>query len=332
VTLHAVIDENFTVAGFAKARTQRASLAEAFPVGKGISCGNALAGLGSAADTTVLVLCGHEDTQLYASALAPRNFQAVRVIGGATTTRRHVTVIDPMSAEPVTHIQVPGIPHPPALFKPRGAVTAAVEDIATGGGLVALSGSLPMGAPVGFYADLVRAVAAVGGRAVLDTSGLAFAEALRAGPFAIKPNRAEAEALLGRKLGDAPSVHAAAAAEIRAAHGVEWVVLSDGAAGLVVVGAAGAWHCCVRLAAEDAAGIVNDQGCGDSLVAGFLATFADAAKAGVEVDPVVLGRRMVLAATANLFTAVPGELSAPHIAAFGSGDAIQVVEIQTGKW
>ena len=39
VTLHAVIDENFTVADFVPAITQRASLAEAFPVGKGISCG-----------------------------------------------------------------------------------------------------------------------------------------------------------------------------------------------------------------------------------------------------------------------------------------------------
>ena len=42
VTLHAVIDENFTVTGFEPAVTQRASHYEACYVGKGISCAAAI--------------------------------------------------------------------------------------------------------------------------------------------------------------------------------------------------------------------------------------------------------------------------------------------------
>ena len=51
VTLHAVIDENFTVTGFEPAVTQRASHYEACYVGKGISCASAVSGLGNAAAT-----------------------------------------------------------------------------------------------------------------------------------------------------------------------------------------------------------------------------------------------------------------------------------------
>ena len=47
---------------------------------------------------------------------------------------------------------------------------------------MALSGSLPKGAPTSFYAELVREIqGSAGGRAVLDTSGAAFEEALQVG-------------------------------------------------------------------------------------------------------------------------------------------------------
>eukprot|EP01043_Picozoa_sp_COSAG02_P033844 COSAG02_NODE_2332_length_9118_cov_1.999556_1_plen_276_part_10 len=199
VTLHAVIDENFTVSGFEPAVTQRASHYEACYVGKGISCANAVAGLGSAAATAVLVLCGSADRGTYERALKQPGFGAVHVIGGPGATRRHATIIDPASDAPVTHVQVPGIPHPAELFDPRHQLTTTIAAMGTEGGLVALSGSLPKGAPVGFYGDLVQAIAHAGGRALVDTSGVALVEALKASPFAVKPNRAEAEALLGRK-------------------------------------------------------------------------------------------------------------------------------------
>eukprot|EP01047_Picozoa_sp_COSAG01_P011611 COSAG01_NODE_510_length_16076_cov_102.088252_3_plen_241_part_00 len=225
--------------------------------------------------------------------------------------------------------------------------------------MVALSGSLPKGAPTDYYATLVRAIqqGPGGGRAVLDTSGAALEAGLRAAPWAVKPNRGEAEVLLGRRLATAESVgvqavaaaraaagaggdsstaaaaaaaadHAAAAAEIRARWGVEWVLLSDGEAGLVVACSAGAWHCRAELDSTDRAGIVNDQGCGDAAVAGFMsgALLSGVAAAAVGQPPQpqqveLMARRAVLASTCNLFTSTPGQLSAAHLRRFGEGGA-----------
>ena len=341
VTLHAVIDENFTVTGFEPAVTQRASHYEACYVGKGISCANAVADLGNAAAAAVLVLCGAADCDTYESALQQHGFGAVHVIGGPAATRRHATIINPASDAPVTHVQVPGIPHPAELFAPTHQLTTTVAAMGAEGGLVALSGSLPKGAPLGFYGDLVRAIADAGGRALVDTSGAALVEALKASPFAVKPNRAEAEALLGRKLGDAPHEHAAAAAEIRTTYAVEWVILSDSAAGLVAVCGAGSWHGRLRLEEAERSGVVNDQGCGDSLVAGFLSAFAEAATqasalsdmpgtppwAQRQPQPEEVVRQMLLSATANLFTSQPGELSAPHLQSFRDQGAIELTPL-----
>jgi hypothetical protein len=75
---------------------------------------NALACLGKAADTAVLVLCGKEDCSLFEGALARREFGDIQVIGGPATTRRHVTIIDPTSRAAVTHVQVLTSPPQPA--------------------------------------------------------------------------------------------------------------------------------------------------------------------------------------------------------------------------
>ena len=204
-----------------------------------------------------------------------------------------------------------------------------------------MSGSLPKGAPVGFYGELVQAIADAGGRALVDTSGAALIEALKACPFAVKPNRAEAEGLLGRKLGNTPREHAAAAAEIGVRYAVEWVVLSDGEAGLVAVCSAGSWHGRVQLREAERSGIVNDQGCGDALVAGFLSAFAEAATrastlsdtpgtppwAQRQPPPEEVVRQMLISATANLFSSQPGELSAPHLKQFRDRGAVELTPL-----
>lgn len=90
--------------------------------------------------------------------------QAVDVIGGPEKTRRHVTIIDPKSDAAVTHVQVPGLPHPAALFVPGGPVMAAVARLAAPGVTIALSGSLPSGAPTHLYATLIETIRAKGGK------------------------------------------------------------------------------------------------------------------------------------------------------------------------
>lgn len=62
--------------------------------------------------------------------------------------------------------------------------------------VVVASGSLPPGAPVGLYAEVVRLATEHGAATVVDASGPVLAAALRAGPCLVKPNLAEAEAVL----------------------------------------------------------------------------------------------------------------------------------------
>src|SRR5207253_5985074 len=59
---------------------------------------------------------------------------------------------------------------------------------------VVLSGSLPPGAGVSFYASLIQTARASGCGVILDTSGEALTAGLAASPDLVKPNREEASA------------------------------------------------------------------------------------------------------------------------------------------
>jgi 6-phosphofructokinase 2 len=62
------------------------------------------------------------------------------------------------------------------------------------------SGSLPRGVPADLYVKVANAAARKGALFILDTSGPALKEAVKAGVYLIKPNLAELEDLVGREL------------------------------------------------------------------------------------------------------------------------------------
>jgi len=99
------------------------------------------------------------------------------------------------------------------------------------GDYLVLSGSLPRGLRVDFYAECARRVLRKGVRVVVDTSGEPLRRALQNLPFMVKPNVKEAEGVLGfpiRSFED--KLRAVALFEEK---GVECVVLSDGPRGIV---------------------------------------------------------------------------------------------------
>jgi len=128
--------------------------------------------------------------------------------------------------------------------------------------LLILSGSLPRGFAIDTYAALVRQAHAGGRRCLVDASGELLRQALSARPFLVKPNRDEAEALLGRKV-DGVAAAVDALREI-AVHGVAMPVLSLGAAGAVGLDGEGAWHATVELEQ-----VCNAVGSGDCFLAGM---------------------------------------------------------------
>jgi fructose-1-phosphate kinase PfkB-like protein len=153
-----------------------------------------------------------------------------------------------------------------------------------------------------FYGSLIQAARAAGSHVLLDTSAKALRAGLVARPDFIKPNREEAEALLGRKLRSRGAV--ADAAHDLIAKGAASAAISLGAEGLVLVerknGAT--W-----LARPPKIRTISTVGCGDATVAGF----AIAATSGLAGADAI--RLAAACGAANCLAKVPGKVSARDV-------------------
>ncbi|WP_408898967.1 1-phosphofructokinase family hexose kinase [Nocardioides sp. R1-1] len=150
-------------------------------------------------------------------------------------------------------------------------LAARVLDLA--GDWFVLAGSLPPGAPDGWYADLAAQLRRRGRRVAVDTSDGALAAVVAAltpdtGPALLKPNAEELASVVGlpvAALEDDPE-RVAAAARVLVDRGAGAVLATLGAAGAVLVDGEGAWH-----ALPGPVRVVSTVGAGDSSLFGYLA-------------------------------------------------------------
>jgi 1-phosphofructokinase family hexose kinase len=137
------------------------------------------------------------------------------------------------------------------------------KDLARQSSYVVIGGSVPLGVNSDVHKVLVQIAMAGGAKAVLDADGEAFAEGVKAKPFMIKPNREEAERLLGAKF-ESKSDVARAALEL-SERGIELVIITLGKQGAVA---------CYEGAIYDAVAPdvepMSTIGSGDSLIAGVV--------------------------------------------------------------
>jgi 1-phosphofructokinase len=141
---------------------------------------------------------------------------------------------------------------------------------ARGASWTVLAGSLPPGAPAGFYAELVARLRGLT-RVVVDTSDDPLA-ALVAGlgnsaPDLLKPNAEELASITGADEAEleADPVAAARAAQQLVDRGVGAVLATLGARGALLVDRTGAWH-----ASPPSTTVVSTVGAGDSSLFGYL--------------------------------------------------------------
>ncbi|HET6977304.1 MAG TPA: 1-phosphofructokinase family hexose kinase [Pyrinomonadaceae bacterium] len=165
------------------------------------------------------------------------------------------------------------------ILEPGGTVTegeverllATCRDIfaeSDRGTQVALSGSLPPGSPADLYAQLIRLAHLHGCRALLDTSGEALREGLRAAPDFVKPNRNEASTFTGYPIHNTSGAIDATQQFFDA--GAKSVALSLGAEGMIWQRNADAEPFISR------ASVLRDcssVGCGDAALAGFAVAY-----------------------------------------------------------
>ncbi len=217
--------------------------------------------------------------------LVKREDIASHTVPVASETRESFTVIEESSDNEFRFV-LPGPPLGDLESRACLSVLGSLSKI----DYVVLSGSLPVATPDDFYARAAAVAGRLGAKVVLDTSGPALKEALKAGVYIVKPNVRE----LGEYTGAAIETEAEQVAACRAlvnSGGAEIVALTLGPRGAILVTAD------VVLEAEPVAVTVRSSvGAGDSFLAGLVARLAE----GADVENAF--RTAVAAGTAALLS------------------------------
>jgi len=265
VTLNPAIDLTVAVDRLEIGAVHRARSAQSNAGGKGINVAGCLADWG--VPVAAGGLLGRFNDDAFVAFFAEKDIADV-CVRAPGETRTNIKIAD-LATGSTTDLNLPG------LAVDAGKIDAvwatAVKEIGEGTPVV-LAGSLPEGAPADTWAKMVADLAGEGARVVLDTSGAPLAAALGPQatrlPHAVKPNREELEALLGRALpGEADLV---AAAHELVARGVRLVAVSRGAEGALFVDASEALA--ARLPAKT---VLSTVGAGDAMVAGLVAALLE---------------------------------------------------------
>lgn len=258
VTLNPSLDEWLQLPTLRVGQLNRAVGFTRYAGGKGINVSRVIRELGGR--TLALAIAGGEDglilRELMRRLAIPHEFVAIRGLTRnnykiRTTAPRVLTEINTegprVSAAALRQLQQ-------RLLRRRRALKC-----------VALSGSLPPGAPASIYAQWIRALRQRGIPAALDTSGAALRQGLAARPWFIKPNRAEAQELLQHRLERRSTLVNAARHLLQM--GPSIVILSLGADGALMASSSprGVW-----IARPPVVKVDSAVGAGDSLVGGFI--------------------------------------------------------------
>jgi 1-phosphofructokinase len=177
------------------------------------------------------------------------------------STRRNIKLVDESTRE-VTDLNAPGLA---LATEDLAALEHQIEALIRPGTWVVLSGSLPPGVPLDYYATLGQRLQASSCRLCLDASGPALRQGLDAKPELVKPNRHEIEEILGTRFQSAPEW--VSAAHHLLAGGVRFAAISLGSEGAIVAGGGEAFW--VR--PGSGVTVTTTVGAGDAFVAGLIA-------------------------------------------------------------
>ena len=258
VTLNPSLDEWVTLPYLSIGQLHRASSFERYPGGKGINVSRVIHELGGR--TVAFALAGGEDgvilRQLMNRLSIVHNFVTVN---GMTRNNYKIRTKSPRA---LTELNAPG---PKVSARDLRELLQRLLRTRPQIDCVVFSGSLPPGAPYTVYAQWIRKIKRRGIITVLDASGEALRYGLSARPWFIKPNKQEAEELLGRSLNS--RVELVRAVRELLTLGCEVVVLSLGSGGALMSARA-----CddVWFAAPPRVRVDSAVGAGDSFVGGFL--------------------------------------------------------------
>ncbi|NEK59835.1 hexose kinase [Geodermatophilus sabuli] len=273
LTANPSLDRTLSLPGvLARGGVVRLAPSSTEPGGKGVNVARAVAAAGG---DVVTVLPAAADDPIVGA--LHRLGLPLATVPVPTPVRTNYTLAEPDGT--TTKLNEPGAPLDEAT---RGALADLLHRHAEGARWVALSGSLPPGAPPDWYAELVRSLRDTGARIAVDTSEAPLLALLAAGPDAapdlLKPNAEELAQLTGVPEEALATDRDAVLTAVGTLHerGVAEVLLTLGADGALLSRAdGGVWS-----AAPPRVAVRSTVGAGDCSLAGLLlADLAGAAPA-----------------------------------------------------
>lgn len=222
ITLNPALDLTVRVPHLEPGEVNRSQALLSHAAGKGLNVAQVLADLGHS--LTVSGFLGEDNQQAFNALFARRGFADafIRVPG---ETRSNIKLAEDDGR--VTDINGPG---PQVNDLAQHALLDKLDHIAASHDAVVVAGSLPRGVSAQWLRELVLRLKALGCKVILDTSGEALKEGLRAGPWLVKPNAEELSEALGHPVSSVAS-QVAAAIELQTL-GISHVVISHGADGV----------------------------------------------------------------------------------------------------
>ncbi|MET0797301.1 MAG: 1-phosphofructokinase family hexose kinase [Rhodococcus sp. (in: high G+C Gram-positive bacteria)] len=244
----------------------RASSSAVDPGGKGVNVARVIGGSG--VEALAVIPANGGDPIIDAMSAKGVRYSALPTSGPART---NITVSE--IGGTTTKINEPGAT---VSEQTRAELRDRILTLAVDAEWVVLSGSLPPGLPVEWYAELVVALRATTAKVAVDTSDeplLALADRFpESAPDLIKPNSEELAQLTGHDSEELESAAAqgdpsaaVSAATILLGRGVGAVLATLGSAGAVLVTQGGAWY-----ASPPPITAVSTVGAGDSSLAGYI--------------------------------------------------------------
>lgn len=256
VTLNPAVDQTIYISKLQPNDTNRVIKVETDAGGKGINCSRMLSELQT--PTKAVAFLGGKNGDFIKTVLA-REDVAVDFVATGKPTRSAIAVEEDGERSPTTFNEKGG----PIDHKELVAFLEKAKDVARESSFMVFGGSVPVGVHPDVYRVLIQIASAQGAKSVLDADGEPFLEGMKAKPFMIKPNRAEAERYLGKKFESKSDV--ARGALLIAEEGIELVVISLGKQGAIAC-----YEGMIYDAIPPDVKTISTIGSGDSMIAGIL--------------------------------------------------------------
>ena len=233
------------------------------PAGKALNVSSALAWMGC--ESIASGLWGREDYEVMRTAVSSMS-KLIRLdmTGVEGRTRQNITVVDTKGRREMHLRQQSGLATSASLSQLNANLNRTVCPDDT----CVFAGAMPAGELLDPVVSLVQNCRRQGAQIVIDTYGQVLKRLVEAElPWLIAPNVEELAQLLGPQVKDSPAELVAASKPLR--EKVPTLLISRGSKGAILVTSKGVWT--GRSTTQGK--VLETIGCGDYLLAGFLAAF-----------------------------------------------------------